>query len=586
MTPTSRRSGISHRTRGFSSLVDALEYAALGATGCNFYDGSGNLDAAITYATLRDEAMALARRLVGLRVQRGARVGIVAETDPMFPRFFFACQYAGLIPVALPAGLQMGGGEAYVEQLNRMLTSCAADIAVAPESHMSFLERATRNLHLTKVGTPEDFALLEPGDAELDPLGADETAYLQYTSGSTRFPRGVEMTQTAVLANLTEIAEVGCGITSDDRLVSWLPFYHDMGLVGCVLIPMTTQISVDFLSPRTFAMRPRLWLKVLSENRGTISSSPPFGYELCATRVRVTDTERYDLSAWRVACVGAERINPRPLQQFARVLEPAGFNPDAFLPCYGMAEVGLAISFAPLTTTYTVDVVAKDAMADTGKAIAATDEDRRNNNTLSFVDCGEALPTYDLSIRDDVGAELDERECGRIWVRGPSLMKGYFRDPEATAEVMKRDGWLDTGDIGYRIGRRLFLTSRAKDVIIINGRNIWPQDLEQLAEKLPEVRLGAISAFSVTRPNLEELAVMVVESRNAGPDLAGKLAGLVRENFGINCYIELAPPRTLPRTSSGKLSRARAKADFLARSTWDDDGFPAADLPDQAQANG
>lgn len=586
MSPTSRRSGISHRTRGFDSLVDALDYAAQGATGCNFYDGSGNLEAAITYAGLRDEAMALARRLVGLGVQRGARVGIVAETNVLFPRFFFACQYAGLIPVPLPAGLQMGGGEPYVEQLNRMLTSCAADIAVAPDSHLGFLQRATRNLNLKKVGTPEEFDELEPSTAELNPLGGDDIAYLQYTSGSTRFPRGVEMTQTAVLANLTEIAEVGCGITADDRLVSWLPFYHDMGLVGCVLIPVANQISVDFLSPRTFAMRPRLWLKILSENRGTISSSPPFGYELCATRVRMTDTGRYDLSAWRVACVGAERINPRPLQQFARVLEPAGFNPDAFLPCYGMAEVGLAVSFAPLTTTYSVDVVAKATMTDGGKALVATDEDRRNANTLSFVDCGEALPSYDLSIRDESDAELGERECGRIWVRGPSLMKGYFRDPEATSEVIKAGGWLDTGDIGYRIGRRLFLTSRAKDVIIVNGRNIWPQDLEQLAEKLPEERLGAISAFSVTRPNQDELAVMVVESRNAGPDLTDKLAGLVRENFGVNCFIDLAPPRTLPRTSSGKLSRTRAKADFLARTRWDEDGFPQVDLPAQAQANG
>jgi fatty-acyl-CoA synthase len=586
MTPTSRRSGISHRTRGFVSLVDALEYAAEGDTGCNFYDGSGNLETAITYATLKAEAIALAQRLVGLGVKRGARVGIVAETDPMFPRFFFACQYAGLIPVALPAGLQMGGGEAFVEQLHRMLDTCGADIAVAPESHLGFLERASRGLNLIKIGTPDEFAALAPSDSELEPLGQDETAYLQYTSGSTRFPRGVEMTQTAVLANLTEIAEVGCKITEDDRLVSWLPFYHDMGLVGCVLIPVATQISVDFLSPRTFAMRPRLWLKILSENRGTISSSPPFGYELCATRVRMTDTAKYDLSAWRVACVGAERINPRPLRQFARVLEPAGFNPDAFLPCYGMAEVGLAISFAALTTTYSVDVVAKAAMAERGKALIASDRDEHDNNTLSFVDCGEALPSYDLSIRDESDTELPERECGRIWVRGPSQMKGYFRDPQATAEVIKEGGWLDTGDIGYRIGRRLFLTSRAKDVIIVNGRNIWPQDLEQLAEKLPEIRLGAISAFSVTRPNQEELAVMVVESRNSGPDLTGELAGLVRENFGINCFIDLAPPRTLPRTSSGKLSRTRAKADFLARTSWSQDGFPETDIPAQALASG
>ncbi len=566
------------------SLVDALEYAAKGATGLNFYDGSGSLSAALPYSQLKQDAKTLAVRLVGLGVERGDRVGIVADTDPMFPRFFFACQYAGLVPVALPAGLQMGGGEAYVEQLHRMLESCGATAAVAPESHFAFLERATRQLSLRMIGRPDDFDALPAEPAELVPLGADEPAYLQYTSGSTRFPRGVEMTQTAVLANLTEIAEIGTCITADDRIVSWLPYYHDMGLVGCLLVPVATQISADFLSPRTFAMRPRLWLKLLSDNRGTISSSPPFGYELCATRVRVTDTERYDLSAWRVACVGAERINPRPLKQFANVLAPTGFNPKAFLPCYGMAEVGLAISFAPLEDSYFVDEVAKASMAENGLAVEATDGDRAGGNTLSFVDCGAALPSYDVSIRDESGNELGERECGRIWVRGPSLMRGYFRDPVATAEVIKPGGWLDTGDIGYRIGRRLFLTSRAKDVIIVNGRNIWPQDLEQLAERLPEVRLGAISAFSVTRPNQEELAVMVVESRNAGMELSDTLAGMVREHFGINCYIELAPPRTLPRTSSGKLSRARAKADFLDRTDWDADGFPTLAPEVQAQA--
>lgn len=584
MSPTTRCSGISHRTRGFMSLVDALEYAAQGDTGLNFYDGSGSLSAALPYAQLAQDARILATRLLGLGVKRGARVGIVAETDPMFPRFFFACQYAGLIPVALPAGLQMGGGEAYVEQLSRMLESCGAAVAVAPESHLSFLKRATRQLSLRMSGSPEDFDSLPAVPVKLLPLSADEPAYLQYTSGSTRFPRGVEMTQTAVLANLTEIAEIGTRITADDRIVSWLPYYHDMGLVGCLLVPVATQISADFLSPRTFAMRPRLWLKLLSENRGTISSSPPFGYELCATRVRMTDTERYDLSAWRVACVGAERINPRPLKQFANVLAPAGFNPKAFLPCYGMAEVGLAISFAPLEDGYFVDDVAKASMSAEGLAIEATEGDRAKGNTLSFVDCGAALPSYDVSIRDESGRELDERECGRIWVRGPSLMRGYFRDPVTTAEVMKPGGWLDTGDIGYRIGRRLFLTSRAKDVIIINGRNIWPQDLEQLAERLPEVRLGAISAFSVTRPNQEELAVMVVESRNAGRELSDELSGMVREHFGINCYIELAPPRTLPRTSSGKLSRARARADFLDRTAWDADGYPMTAPEVQAQA--
>ncbi len=583
MTPTSRKSGITNRTRGFKSLAEALDYAAQGETGLNFYDGSGSLYHVMSYSTLRTEAITLAKKLKSLGLDRGARVGIVAETDPLFPRFFFGCQYAGLIPVSMPAGLQMGGGEAYVKQLQRMLESCGADIAVAPESHIGFLERATKNNKLKLIGTPESFDSLQPSPEILQPLSGDDAAYLQYTSGSTRFPRGVEMTQTAVLSNLTEIAEVGTKINNNDRLVSWLPFYHDMGLVGCFLVPVSTQISADYLSPRTFAMRPRLWLKVLSENKGTISSAPPFGYELCTTRVRLSDAQRYDLSNWRVACVGAERINPKPLKQFAKALQLSGFNPKAFQPCYGMAEVGLAVSFAPLNESFFADVVRKREMTDNSMAIPIENKSN-DHDTLTFVDCGSVMPSYDLSIRDENEIELGDRQCGRIWVRGPSVMKGYYKDDDATREVMKEGDWLDTGDIGYKIGRRLFLTARAKDVIIINGRNIWPQDLEQLAEDLPGVRLGAISAFSVTRPTEEELAVLVVESRNAKPDLTDALASAVKAAFGINCFIELAPPRTLPRTSSGKLSRTRAKSYFLKRTNWDAKGMPQTDIPVRAQA--
>jgi fatty-acyl-CoA synthase len=272
--------------------------------------------------------------------------------------------------------------------------------------------------------------------------------------------------------------------------------------------------------------------------------------------------------------VGAERINPRPLEKFARLLEPAGFDPAAFVPCYGMAEVGLAVSFAPLGALVCIDQVDKAAMADEGLAVSSP-LNADNGDTLSFVDCGSVLPSYDLSIRDEHAVELGNRQCGRIWVRGPSVMNGYFQNSRATSEVLKDDGWLDTGDIGYRIDRRLFLTARAKDVLIIKGRNIWPQDLEQLAEELPEVRPGTTSAFSVAGPDDEDVAVIVVELRNHVPGLATKLAGMVRAGFGINCCIEVAAPHTLPRTSSGKLSRVRAKADFVDRITRHNNGGPA-----------
>lgn len=569
MKPTKINKLLPLSNAGFDTLVEALEYAAEGETGYNFYDGRGELFAVLSYRDLRDEARTLARRLMSLGCKRGSRVAVVAETEPMFHRFFFACQYAGYIPVALPAGFQIGARKAYVEQLERMLDSCGADIAVAPESHVGFLRQAVERLNLVKAGTPEEFELLPESDAELEPLRADEPAYLQYTSGSTRFPRGVEISQHTVLTNLRDIALHGLKITREDRMVAWLPLYHDMGLVGFVLLPLGSQLSADYLSPRTFAMRPRLWLKVISQNRGTISSSPPFGYALCAKRLRLTDQDRYDLSSWRVACVGAERIHPEPLRQFAHVLKPAKFDANAFVACYGMAECALAISFAPLGAGIDAVKVDKEAMATEGRVVVLEDGAAPDENALTFVDCGEILPSFDMAIRDDAGNDLGDYQCGRICLRGPSVMQGYFRNRDATAEVLSDDGWLDTGDIGYRVGSHVVVTARRKDVIIVNGRNIWPHDLEYLAESLPGVRFGNVSAFSFADDSGVDQVVMVVESREANPAkaraLIDDLRALISSHFGISCHIDLVPPRTLPRTSSGKLSRSKAKQDFLAR---------------------
>ncbi|MEX2479229.1 MAG: fatty acyl-AMP ligase [Gammaproteobacteria bacterium] len=557
------------RNADFDTLVEALEYAAEGDTGYNFYDGKGELFAVLSYADLRIKAQALGRRLLGLGCKRGARVAIVAESEPLFHLFFFACQYAGYIPVALPAGFQIGARKAYVEQLERMLDSCGADLAVAPESHVAFLRQAVERLDLVKAGTPEEFDALPERDCVLEPLRADEVAYLQYTSGSTRFPRGVEISQRTVMTNLRDIAVHGLKITRDDRMVAWLPLYHDMGLVGFVLLPLGSQLSADYLSPRTFAMRPRLWLKIISQNRGTISSSPPFGYALCAKRLRLTDQDRYDLSSWRVACVGAERIHPEPLRQFAHVLAPAKFNPDAFVACYGMAECALAISFAELGTGISAVKVDKERMATTGQVELLDTSASRAEDSLIFVDCGKILPSFELAIRDDKGNDLPDYQCGRICLRGASVMSGYFQNPTATAEVLSDDGWLDTGDIGYRFGDHVVVTARRKDVIIVNGRNIWPHDLEFLAESLPGVRFGNVSAFSFADDNGADQVVMVVESREVNPakarTLIDDLRALITAHFGIACHIDLVPPRTLPRTSSGKLSRSKAKQDFLAR---------------------
>ena len=309
-TPTNQSLTLRHGD--FSSLSKALDYAAKGQTGCNFYSGRGKLTHVLSYADLQKQSQRLARKLRGLNLIRGSHVALIADTTPDFIRFFFACQYAGLTPVPLPISLHLGGHQAYVTQLRRLIQNCQAAIAIAPEGFVPFLEEASTGLDLSLIGGPETFASLEEADDPLRPLETHELAYIQYTSGSTRWPRGVEVTQAAVMTNLSGIIQQGLQVRPGDRCVSWLPFYHDMGLVGFVLGPIASQLSVDYLSTQDFAMRPRQWLNVMTKNQGTISFSPSFGYELCVRRLGEDPNERYDLKSWRIAGVGARVFVSHP----------------------------------------------------------------------------------------------------------------------------------------------------------------------------------------------------------------------------------------------------------------------------------
>lgn len=553
------------RAADFSNLAEALDYAALGRTGSNFYTGRGELYAVLTYAELRDQALGLARRLRGLGAARGARMIIVADTHPDFLRFFFACQYAGLVPVPLPIPLNLGGHKAYVEQIRAMARSCQASLAMAPKDYSELLEEAVEGQGLVFSGTAEAYDALPQQDGELRPMQADELAYLQYTSGSTRFPRGVMITQRAVLNNLSGIITEGMDLRMTDRCVSWLPFYHDMGLVGLVLTPLASQLSVDYLGTREFAMRPRQWLSLMSRNKATISFSPPFGYELCNRRLREGEAEKFDLSAWRAAGIGAETIRPQILRDFAETLAPSGFDHKSFLACYGMAECSLAVSFAPLGGGLSVDRVDADHLAL--HDYARLTEDAVEERSSEFVDCGLPLSAFEVEVRNSAGAVVPERHTGVIHVRAPSVMSGYFNEPEITAETLSPDGWLNTGDIGYRVDEGIVITGRSKDLIIINGRNIWPQDLEQLAEQQPVVRPGDALAFAVPGFDGADVAVMVVQYREKDVDkraaMIQRLQGLIHAEVGVDCHIELAPLHTLPRTSSGKLSRSRARQNYI-----------------------
>ena len=563
--PTPTNSGSDLRLAEFSTLTEALDFAARGEAGFNFYNGRGQLATVLPYRELREQALMLARKLQSLG--RGARVALVAHTHPDFAVMFYACQYAALVPVPLPAAIHLGGHEAYVRHLRQMVLDCHAAAAFAPTDFIELLREAVGDQQVQVVGTLDDFHQLPDGSALPEPPRPEELAYLQYTSGSTRFPRGTMITHGSVMHNLEAIFNHGFKLTQQDRFCSWLPFYHDMGFVGIVLGCMATQRSCDFLGSREFAMRPRLWLKLMSQNRATISFSPPFGYALAARRITPKDTESLDLSAWRVAGVGAEMIQPEWLNAFAVALAPASFSPKAFLPSYGMAECALAVSFAPVGGGMSIDYIDGELASETGEARPLADGS--SSRRKGFVNCGQPLPGFEVEIRNEAGGLQPDRRVGRVFLRSPSVMKGYYNNPEISAEMLSADGWLNTGDLGYRVDGFLHLTGRAKDLLIINGRNIWPQDLENLAEQQPQVRPTDASAFSVPGSDGTETAVLVVQCRETDPmeqaGLADRLHEAISVEFGIRCLIELVPPHTLPRTSSGKLSRSATRRDFLER---------------------
>ncbi|MDX1625325.1 MAG: fatty acyl-AMP ligase [Wenzhouxiangellaceae bacterium] len=583
LQPTPTDNSLPLKTSGYRSLVEALDYAAQGSTGCNFYDGRGRLTETMPYSVLRERAIDTAHRLAGLGLERGSRIALVADTQPGFLVMFFACQYAGLVPVPLPAAGHHRGKEADLENQRARLRDSPAEAAYASESFAGFLGQAVEGLDLEVSGDIARFDAL-PAAAELPaPPSPDDLAYLQYTSGSTRFPRGTMITQRAVLTNLAGILQYGVQIRRGDRYMSWLPFYHDMGLVGLILGPVISQLSVDYLGTRDFAMRPRLWLELMSRNRATISYSPPFGFALVARRLRESDLDGYDLSAWRVAGVGAEMIRSSWLHRFASMLAPSNFSETAFLPCYGMAECSLAVSFAPLSQGLEVDRLDADVLSHERRAEPC--DEGTESRVTEFVNCGRPLPDFEVEIRGPDGEVLPERHCGTIFLRGPSVMSGYANNEEATRAALTDDGWLNTGDVGYRAGDSLYLTGRAKDLLIINGRNIWPQDLEYLAEQQPEVRAEDASAFAIPAEDGSDVAVLVVQCREQDPfrqaRLVERLKQRIQSEFGIACLIELVPLHTLPRTSSGKLSRSGTRLDFLKRNELEDTQVLPRELVDR-----
>ena len=565
--PTPTNNSQTQRLADFDTLTEALEFAASGTTGYNFYDAKGNLRSVLSYRVLREKARISARRLLGLGLTSGDRIALVADTTPEFVELFFACRYAGLVPFAMPVPVNLGSHAVYVQQLRGILEGSQASAALANEDYINFLGEAAEGLQrLRWVGTPEQLAKLPAPDITLQPNQPSETAYLQYTSGSTRTPRGVIITERALMSNLKGIVRNGLKLQPDDRIASWLPFYHDMGLVGMLMASMVTQVSVDYLATRDFAVRPLQWLRLISRNRCTVAFSQPFGLKLCTLRVRDSDLEELDLSCWRAAGVGAEMIRPDVLRNFAEKFAPAGFSMNSFLPCYGLAESTLAVTFSHTGHGFQSLRVDAGTLIDKKIAVRLQADGRKYNE---FVNCGRPLPGHTVKIAGDTEQELPDLRVGSVLVHGPSIMTGYFNSPEDTEKTLKPGNWLDTGDLGFLFEGNLYITGRRTDVIIVNGRNIRAQDVEELAEQQPEVRAREASAFSITDDDDIVSIVLVIECRLTSiadrQSLTSRMQRLVYMAFGVNSLVELVPPHTLPRTSSGKLSRFAARKGFIQR---------------------
>ena len=560
-TPRSNRD-LPQLLAGFGTLTESLNFAARGVTGFNFYSPRGVLQHVLSYAELRRMALSAGRKLLSLGLKRGDRVAVVAETGPDFMAVFFGCQYAGLIPCPMPYTMYIGGKESYIDRVAGMLSAAGAQTVITSEELLGHITEGAAKAGLARVLTHAQLRDRPQVHTKLEPFGPDEDAYIQYSSGSTSNPKGVLITQKAITANARGILRDGLKVTPKDRAFSWLPLYHDMGLVGFCLAPMMGQVTVDFLATTSFARRPALWLKLMSDNKSTITYSPSFGFDLAARRIN-GDAVSLDLSALRVAGIGGDMVRSDVLNHFAAILSVAGFAPRAFLPSYGMAETTLAISFADADAEVRVDHVDRMALKTMGRAMPSTGEGARG-----FVVCGRPMPGSTIEIRNELGEALADRHVGRIFVKTPSLMAGYYNDPEATGAAVGADQFLDTGDMGYWLDGEIAVTGRAKDLILHNGRNIWPQDIEWVAEQIEPLRSGDVAAFAVEGEDDDDDVVVLVQCRHhdeaAIEALRHEVSAAVHRSAGVDCKVVMVPPKCLPFTSSGKLSRAGAKQKYLS----------------------
>jgi fatty-acyl-CoA synthase len=537
----------------YHSISAALVRAGAGGRGIRAIEHDGQ-STSFSYGRLLADALRIAGTLTARGLKPGDRVGVVIPEVSGFIQTFFGIASAGLVPVPLAPPAQAGDIGAFTRHSCHVLGAARASAVVttgdiAPLLNLSAVPTAPTVLTLNEAaeGTPLLEPIHVPGNA---------VALLQFTSGSTAAPKGVALTQANIRANVAAIAgSGGLNLTPADVGVSWLPLYHDMGLIGMLLTAVSLGADILIMSPVLFLKRPTAWLETIARHRATVSFAPNFAYELCLRRVKSSQIETLDLSSWRIAGCGAEPIRSSVLEAFADRFASAGFRSRSFVPSYGLAEHTVAVSLSP--SGLRVDAVDRNTLVNESRAVAATGP----GPAARLVGCGHPLPGHRVRVVDEKGRELPERHVGRILASGPSVMSGYFDDPDATAETL-RDGWLHTGDLGYVAEGELFVCGRTRDTIIRQGRKYHPADLESAIADLDDVKVSAVLVFGINHLEEPDEVVAVLEARagGAGDAVVAQIRRRVRESAGLDLdRIILTPPGTIPRTTSGKLKREETR---------------------------
>ncbi len=539
----------------YETLTEALAAAARTDLSLHFVDAD-ETDREVPKADVRERGLAIAAELMNRGVRKGDRVALVLPTCPEFVECFFGVMYAGAIPVPLYPPVRLGKLDEYHRRTAAMLKAVDAVLVVTNERIRRFLGVAVQSA-APRLGcvTASD---LDGTDAAQRTLAPDDIALIQFSSGTTHDPKPVALTHRNLLSNL---ATISSRLAEENPVrevgVSWLPLYHDMGLIGNLLASFYIDVPLVLLPPELFVARPAAWLRAISRYHGTYSAGPNFAFNLCVNRIRDEELDGVDLSSWSVCFNGAEAVGADVQRRFSERFERWGFDQFAFTPCYGMAEASLAIAFKPPRTMFKTLAVDVDTLASAGTVTPGLKE---------LVSVGRPLAGVDIEIRDELSQPVGEDRAGTIFVRGPSVMAGYFGRPDLTDQAL-HDGWLDTGDLGFVHDRELFICGRNKDAIIIRGANHAPQDFEAALDGLVGVRTGCAVAvgFVPDGEDEEALALLVETTPEASDRLISDITKRVWEHTGIlAAHVELLAPGTLPRTSSGKLRRRESRAQWLA----------------------